>query len=268
MECPFENFTALGDSYAAGINSGIELPICNGSNGNITGPYCTTKQCAKMEGSCSWQFHDNYKPEKYAFLACSGANTTHALQKQLLSIPSGTDLVTINIGGNNNDMFSSVITRCVFLPGQFGCNNALKNAANTIAAIVPTLTAVIREIKFKIGNAKVVVLGYVAFWPVADVTTQCQSNSLRRPSALQKATMNKLVRDMNSALLVAANAIGAQFVNVDPDFEDHRLCDVETPYIQWDLEGRPGFEDGNNDDTNDPKLDLFNLGVFHADGQG
>ena len=79
--------------------------------------------------------------------------------------------------------------------------------------------------------------------------------------------MNKLVLAMNTALATAAKASGAIFIDADPFFTGHRLCNPD-PYIQWKLIDLPGFGDGDDDGISDPMLDLFNRGVFHPSQQG
>ena len=110
-------------------------------------------------------------------------------------------------------------------------------------------------------------MSYVQFWPSDDEPGQCQSSSLSRPSADQKASMNSLVLGMNQKLEKAANATGFTFVDVDSLFEGHRLCDSGDTYIQWSLIGTPGIGDGigdgDEDGVDDPRLELFNYGVFH-----
>ena len=268
VTCPFTHYTALGDSYAAGLRSceGGRLPICNGTSNNST--QCTTKLCGKNVGAYGWQFNkanaENFKV--FTFLPCSGATTSSCLKKQVPYIPLNTDLVTIDIGGNNGNAFARVLT-CVYVIGQVGCARALKNAQDVIKKIAPDLRHLLNQINVAAPTAKVVVLGYVQFWPAVDVPIDCQSNSLRRPTAVQKAKMNQLVVDMNAAIEQAAIQTGCHYVDVDKSFEGHRLCEP-TPWIQWELFGRPGFGDGDDDGITDPNLNTWNSGVFHPTFEG
>ena len=174
--------------------------------------------------------------------------------------------MTINIGGNNGDAFSKVVTRCVYIPGQFGCEGALTNAQNIVAGIDTALNTLFGKVKVAAPSAKVVVFGDVQFWPRIDNPDQCQSPSLKRPSAAQKATMNSLVLGMNQKLAQAANTNGFTWVDVDGLFEGHRLCDEgdkNNTYIQWSLKATPGIGDGDEDGVDDPRSELYNKGVFH-----
>ena len=267
---------ALGDSYAAGLNANKNgrLPICNKSNVGLcgTGANCTSRRCAKNTGAYSYQFYQDNQPEDFTFVACSGANTTTCANLQIPEIPASADLVTINIGGNNGNAFATVVRKCVYLPFQPGCNAALEDAQATIDSINPALNSLFGMIKVAAPNAKVVVLSYVRFWPSVSIPSQCQSKSTKRPSADQKKTMNSLVLRMNQKLAEAANANGFIWVDVDSNFEGHRLCDSGDSYIQWSLKNTPDIGDdigdGGEDGVDDPQKNPFTLGAFHPNETG
>ena len=262
---------ALGDSYAAGINAkpSGQLPPCSSTDVSLCGigANCTTNKCARNTGAYGYQFYQTDPPKDFTFVACSGDDTEQCADLQVPKIPDNADLVTINIGGNNGRAFSKVVTRCIYLIGQFGCKGALKNAHNVIEGIDVDLDTLFSKVKARTPTAEVIVFGYVQFWPSTSNPDQCQSTSLKRPSAIQKVTMNTLVLAMNGKLAQATKKYGFKWVDADKFFEGHRLCDSNDPYIQWSLKATPGYGDGIGDGdeggVNDPRLDLFNLGVFH-----
>ena len=267
---------ALGDSYAAGLNANENgrLPICNKSNAGLygTGTNCTSKHCAKNTGAYSYQFYQNDQPEDFTFVACSGANTKTCANRQIRKIPASADLVTINIGGNNGNAFATVVLNCVYLYSQLGCQVALTSAQNIINGINPALNSLFGKVKAAAPKAKVVVLGYVRFWPSFSNPDQCPSNSTKRPSKDEKNNMNSLVLDMNQKLAEAANTKGFIWVDVDSKFEGHRLCDSGVPYIQWSLKNTPGIGggigDGGEDGIDNPQKNPYNFGAFHPDQTG
>ena len=106
-----------------------------------------------------------------------------------------------------------MVTRCVYLPLQLGCKGALANAQEMVAGIDPALNSLFGKIKAAAPSAKVLVFGYVQFWPSKDEPEQCQP-SVKRPSTGQKSTMNSIVSDMNQKLATAAGRIGFTWVNV------------------------------------------------------
>ena len=245
------------------------LPLCE----SLDSPNCTTESCAKNVGAYSYPFYEKHRPDfaNFSFLACSGADTQDCSSIQIPKIPQGTNLVTINIGGNNGGIFRKVVTRCIYLFGTVGCADALSDAQEEISTIGPKLTSLFNEIRMRAAlGAKLIAFSYVRFWPSANVPKQCQSDSLRRPDSSRKATMNNLVNAMNKELSNAAKMSGFHFVDVNPLFEQHRLCDVESSYIQWKLRELPGggFDDGDEGGIDDPYAKPYNLGVFHPTKEG
>ena len=269
--CAFKEYVALGDSYSAGVNADPqgELPICS-SIGAYPFVNCTTRRCGGNTGAYAYQFYQSHQPRHFTFLACGGDGTDQCAKVQVPNIPSSADLVTITIGGNNGGAFSDVVTKCVYLrAGIFSfCARALANAQNVVANIASALDELLRQVKAAAPGARVVVFGYVRFWPNEDNPEQCQSKTLKNPSSEQKTAMNALVWGMNRRLEEAAVAHGFAFVDVDGRFDGHRLCDVGESYIQWELQSSiPGIEDDLGDDdeivVDDPRAERWNHGFFH-----
>ena len=117
------------------------LPRCHGPDRND----CTTIPCAKNRGAYGWQFKEANALDHFAFFACSGANTITCSQKQIARIDPETDLVTINIGGNNGEAFAGVINWCIFFRKQANCSKALSNAQK-VDEIEPDLVRLFTEI--------------------------------------------------------------------------------------------------------------------------
>ena len=219
----------------------------------------------KNTGAYGYQFSQLYPPKNFQFLACSGADTTTCLANQVPLIPNNTDLITITIGGNNNDAFATVVKDCVYTITGHDCDDALKNGADTIANIAAPMATLYKAIRTAAPAARVVVLGYVQFWPAIDNEDNCQSHFLKNPDATQKTTMNTLVANMNLALKgVVSSFPGFSFVDVSPYFEGNRLCDaVETPWIQYEL-----IDLVDRDVGHLQKRALYNEGIFHPTLEG
>ena len=69
------------------------------------------------------------------FTACSGARTGDVLANQLGPLNSGTDLVSITIGGNDAG-FSDVMTTCV-LQSESSCVNRVNQAKAYVDTTLP-----------------------------------------------------------------------------------------------------------------------------------
>src|SRR5436190_8715465 len=88
-------YAAVGDSYSSGVGAGSY-----GSSGSC---YRSSKAYAQL-----WT--NAHAGTSLSFLACSGARTGDVIN-QANSIPAGTTLVTVTVGGNDAG-FTDVITTC------------------------------------------------------------------------------------------------------------------------------------------------------------
>ena len=184
--CNFNSYIALGDSYAAGIDSQPDgqLPLCAGSSYALQPPYSTSVECARNYGAYPWQFSQIYAPDRIQFMACSGANTTTCEALQVLPTLhalTNDHLITITIGGNNGDAFFNVVMSYVYVYSNDACNKALAGAQITLNTIVHAFNTLFGQIHGPL-NPRVVVLGYARFWPAGpSVPSQCQAPSSGQP---------------------------------------------------------------------------------------
>lgn len=81
------DYVALGDSYSSGLGSGSY----DSGSGDC-------KRSSKAYPSL-WAAANS--PSSFAFTACSGARTGDVTGSQLGPVNSGTDLVSITVGGND-----------------------------------------------------------------------------------------------------------------------------------------------------------------------
>ena len=108
-------YVDLGDSYASGVGSRVfysESGSCKRS------PEAYGPKVASQRGY------------ELSFQACSGAKTGDVNSKQLGTLSSTTNLVTISIGGNDAG-FSNVIINCALY--FFTCGGAISEANSFIA---------------------------------------------------------------------------------------------------------------------------------------
>ena len=114
-------YTAIGDSYAAGIGAGKVLDDAD------------DKKCSRYDGAYSTMIHE-FLGEQYTYqsIACSG-DLSDDIRKQAQTLKDNSqDLVTISAGGNDA-LLSEVLKQCIFLPAsQQGCDEALKKSQNVI----------------------------------------------------------------------------------------------------------------------------------------
>jgi GDSL-like Lipase/Acylhydrolase family len=194
----FNRYVAPGYSYSAGPGYGrAGDPILTAPGPNP--PY--TQNCSQNDQSWPMQLKSIINPQEFQFSACSGYNTSDIRNVEILDPDSrfgDPDLVTITLGGNNNDSFVQVVTQCPFgWPWDHqSCTDALDNAQKTVAGIDQevndTLTAAATHNRAP-GNSRVVVaMGYPQLYNNDTWAADCRVSPARR------ASVNQLVVAINA----------------------------------------------------------------------
>ena len=176
------NYVALGDSYASGVG---------------------TRTYIESSGSCqrstkAYAYIDAGRlGANLTFVACSGAKVANVTSSQLPSVTSSTDIVSVQVGGNDAG-FSSVITECA-KPSWLGdCNSAVANAQSIINNTLPgRLTTLYSSIRSRASAAKVVVVGY----PRLFNGTDCNAGTWFSPDEMTK--LNATADLLNSRISVS-----------------------------------------------------------------
>jgi lysophospholipase L1-like esterase len=221
---------AMGDSYASG-------------------PVIPTQ--SRAAGGCDRSNH-NYPSDVAASLkltltdvSCSGATTANILNTtqdvspgpdnppQLRAVGSGTQVVSLQIGGDNLG-FTSIIENCIALtpqgPTKVGANcrnyydpNGKNSLANDVAALAQPIATILADIHTAAPNAKVFVVGY------PDILPQNGACWPSMPFETADAEyLNGIEHDLNSMLRATAEANGAIFVDTYKPSESHNACTAES----------------------------------------
>ncbi len=194
------DYVALGDSYSSGVGAGA-----------YDGSSCRRSANAYPE---LWSAANS--PASYHFTACSGATTTDVLAGQLGPLDSGTDLVSISIGGNDAG-FADTMTTCV-LWGESACIQAVNEAKAYIAGTLPSrLDAVYSAIRDRAPSAHVVVLGYPHMYKI-------NGNCSFGISERSRAAINSASDALNEVTDKRAADHGFTYGNVIPAFTGHEIC--------------------------------------------
>lgn len=200
------SYTALGDSYSAGVGSrASDGTACYRSS------YGYPALLASSKGlSLSYQ-------------ACSGATTTDVANNQLGALNSSTDLVTITIGGNDLG-FADVITECALPSWMSDCRGAIAGGRSILTNQLPgRYDSLFTAIRSKAPNARVVVATYPRLFNGQD----CNAFTWFTPG--EESSLNSAADDLDSLLLTKATAHGFQTVDVRSAFNNHRVCDP----VEW-----------------------------------
>lgn len=200
-----DNYVALGDSYAAGTGSG-------GTTLNSA--------CMKTTNAYPYQIAQSRPNTSLTFVACGGATTTDVMNNQISSVTSSTNVVTVEIGGNDIG-FAGLILNCTML----NCSSQLSSTAASIpSTLPPKLQTVYGAIKSRAPQAKVIVVGY----PDPAGTKTC-SKALGI-SSTEANGIHNVSAVLSNTIQSAAASYGFSYVNAIPAFTGHDVCS-SSPWI-------------------------------------
>lgn len=222
------NYVSIGDSYTSG--PGIEpyspsAPAdCGQSERNY--PHLVAKALGLSLTDVS----------------CGGATTSDETESQFEGQPpqdealsESTEVVTIGMGGNDNDLFETLLVDCTEIdvyenpPQNAPCKKALEGfVQSTFAADKGPQEAALVHIKELAPHAKVFVIGYPEITPQHGTCSAFpwhEGDLKWFRDGVQKVG-NKLLKD-------GAKANGAIFVNTFKPSEGHNACEpVGTRWIE------------------------------------
>lgn len=196
------HYVALGDSYSSGVGAGNYIS----SSGS----------CDRSPNAYSALWAAAHSPASYTSVACSGAKSTDVTANQLSALSSTTTLVSITIGGNDEN-FSSIMQDCN-LDGTSTCVSEVNAAeADAKAHLGGKLDTLFNGIRSHAPNAKVVVLDYPRFY---DLSQSCVGLSSSSRTAIDGGI--DVLAGLQSA---AAARHGFTFADVRGAFAGHEICD-------------------------------------------
>lgn len=243
-----KGFVSLGDSYSAGIGTGLD------------GDYLASEgDCRRGQRGYPLLLHQDLNNAtntntSMQWLSCTGAQTADILsglsplsQVDLLNTSLPLDFATLSVGGNDLGFFD-VMNACIFRFYSFysgTCEAALaaSNAAIASDVFEQRLQVILQEILDKVVWEKrprftVTVTGYARFFN--NTTPECNDMSLGvwyggpKLSQYIRTQMNELVLAANAKLQRTVNIVNARFsgarpkvlfVDYDTLFDGHRFCE-------------------------------------------
>lgn len=196
------HYVALGDSYSSGVGAGDYID----SSGD----------CDRSPNAYSALWADAHSPASYTSVACSGAKTSDVEANQLSALSSSTTLVSLTIGGNDEN-FSSIMKDCN-LDGTDTCVSEVHAAETDAKANLPgKLATLFGDIRRDAPNARVVALGYPEFY---DLSNDCVGLSQESRTAIDGG-----IDTLDSILKAAAGKAGDVFADARGAFSGHEICD-------------------------------------------
>ncbi|HUA12493.1 MAG TPA: SGNH/GDSL hydrolase family protein [Solirubrobacteraceae bacterium] len=220
------NYVAMGDSYTSG--PGIE-------------PYSPTNPaaCGVSERSYPYLVAQALNLS-LTDVSCGGAKTSDETESQLEGQPpqdealsASTEVVTLGMGGNDHNLFGTLVEGCTILDYYIKPSNKSPCKDNyegfvtkTFAEDKPEQEAALRHIKELAPNAKVFVIGYPEI-----IDRPCPNFPWYEKDALW--FRNKVQKVGDKLIEEGAKANGAIFVNTFKPSEGHNACqEVGTRWIE------------------------------------
>jgi len=221
---PSIRYDALGDSYASGYG---------------VGPY--DGPCGRSQSAYAVRLDGRMKVDLDDFVACAGATTATLVSgHQLAALDGDTDLVTVQIGGNDIG-WSSAVGAC--LGGSDAqCAGSLALARSKITDVLPArLDSVYGQIAAAAPRARVLVVGYPRLFSPA-------YGAYLLASPAEQQALNDGADLLRDVLAAAAARHGFDFVDVTKRFDDHGVNAPE-PWVLGPFSAAPfhpnaeGYED-------------------------
>ena len=229
---PVGRYVALGDSYAAGPL----IPTTDLAGG-----------CARSDHNYGHLLADALDVTDFVDVTCSGATTrdlTHVqrtfgdarIPPQMRAVTADTSLVTLTIGGNDLDLFSTLVRTCTQLrssdPQGSPCARRLTTRGpdldQAVATISRNVSGVLRAIRRKAPDAKVLLVGYLRLVPDRG---SCVGLPL---AAGDYAEGRRISQGLDRALRQAARRTGTTFVDMYSASAGHDIC-AGTPWVNGNV---------------------------------
>ena len=224
----YAHYVALGDSYSAGPL----IPTTDLAGGCLRSDHNYPSLVARRLGV-----------RVFTDATCSGAGTrdlTRAqhpfegstIPPQLSSLSKSTDLVTVGIGGNDLNLFGTLIRTCTDLRAQdptgSPCTKQLAALGPDLDATTATISAnvaeALRAIRKRAPRAEILLVGYLRLVP--DRGT-CPALPLADGDY---AEGRRISRALDHALRRAARRVHTRFVDAYALSRGHDICSAE-PWV-------------------------------------
>ncbi len=225
----YQQYVALGDSYTAAPY----VPATDLADG-----------CLRSDGNYPSLVARRLEVDGFTDVSCSAADIadlrrpqrtfrTVTVPAQLDALRRGTDLVTLGIGGNDFNLFGSLLRTCASLrstdPSGAPCTERLLRdgvrPAKQVAVIGRRLGSALRDIADASPRARVVLVGYPRIAP--------RTGSCPRLLPLAEgdyATADRVARLLRTAMRRAARSHDADFVDMYAASRGHDVC-AKDPWV-------------------------------------
>ena len=234
----FGSYVALGDSFTAGPLIPVTDPASAG--------------CQRSSSNYPRALAARYQVVNFKDASCSGAATTHMFNPQTVaggvntpqldSLEPSSELVTLQIGGNDIG-FAEIVTSCAaLLPLGTPCQdrfvrNGVDELRTRIANTAPAVDRVLDVIRARSPNARIYLVGYPSLLP--EMSPGCWPFMPITPDDV--GYLIGVEKDLNQMLSDVARQNGVTFVDTYGPSLLHDACQL--PTVRW-VEPAVGFAMG------------------------
>ena len=217
-------YVALGDSYTAAP---------------LVPPTDTSTVCLRSRVNYPALVARQLPGARLTDVSCGGATTADmwvrqrghggSVPPQLAALRRGTDLVTIGIGGNNDNLFGTTLARCTQLrasdPAGSPCADEFGDAlVPVLSRIRQHVARVVRGVRARAPHARVLVVGYPQIVPASGT---CPDLPLATGDYRYARRVNE---GLARAVGRAAHDAHATYVDLWGPSRDHDIC-ARDPWI-------------------------------------
>lgn len=219
-------YVALGDSYSAAP----AVPSPKGDDG-----------CLRSTNNYPSLVAEELDPEEFIDVTCSGADTEDMgsaqypkVKPQLDAVTADTDVVTLGLGGNDFNVFFTLVTQCQFARLQDPTGAPCQKAMNTtgqdtlltnIDSTRERLAAVVEKIQEAAPDARVLLVGYPQILPAEGTCPELLP--LADGDYSYGRSINKALTDM---LADVAKSTRSEYVDMWTVTAGHDICAAD-PWI-------------------------------------
>ncbi len=211
------NTVILGDSFASGV---------------ANGPYSTTAPAYCMRSPESWgeklyrtlQTID-HTTGSVTNMSCSGASTQSVQYSQLKAVRTDTDLVLLQVGGNDFGVVS------MFIECLLGCDaqQLLARSLGQVREVRSRLVELLSDISAAAPNATIVITDYPDL--VGDPSRWNGASCMGVVSPATADALHKLVDVGEQMFRSLARIPHVVYVSQRAALAGHNQCDVGTPWV-------------------------------------
>ena len=222
-------YVALGDSYTAAPrtpDTGLSVP------------------CFRSDENYPHLVADRLPDVRLTDVSCSGATSAamteeqssrgHPVPPQLDALSEEAELVTVGIGGNDENLFLSWFVQCAQLaptdPRGSPCADENRTPdGDRLLDLVPTIEdnvrAILRKVKKRAPSAQVIAVTYPRVFPAGGTCDLAAAYAVG-----DHAYINRIVQALSDAIEAAAKDVGVDWVDVYGASRGHDVCSDE-PWV-------------------------------------